>query len=301
MQSTHNPPWLSNPRIRRTESRDGLPVFQLSGDFGEARFSPQGAHLMDFKPAGQPPLLFLSKKTAMTPGKAIRGGVPVIFPWFGARGGHPESPMHGLVRTRMWEIAELDVPEQGPARLRLTFHSSAETMELWPHSFSLSVSFTLGERLSVRWETTNTGKVPLDFEQALHPYFRVADVRAASVLGLQDCEYLDKTDAMSMKTETAEAVHFTSETDRVYPGSRAALTLLDPAGASKISVEKTGSESSVVWNPWIKKAAALSDLDDEEWRDFVCIEQANAGRDSVRLPAGGTHTLEANYERKPVC
>jgi glucose-6-phosphate 1-epimerase len=300
MQTTPNSPWLSNPRIIRTESLDGLPIYQLAGSFGMARFSPQGAHLMDFTPAGQQPLLFLSKKTALIPGKAVRGGIPVIFPWFGARREHPESPMHGLVRTRMWEIEELDVPDQGAARVRMTFNSNAETLELWPHAFSLSVSLTLGPRLSVCWETVNTGDLPFEFEQALHPYFRVTDVSTASVRGLQGCEFIDKTDTMAVKTDTAEAVKFMGETDRVYLGTSAMLTLGDPAGASEIIVEKTGSANSVVWNPWVEKAAVLSDLEDDEWKDFVCVEQANAGRNFVRLPAGGIHTLEANYARRPV-
>lgn len=301
MKSTYTPSWLSNPRIRQEESAEGLPIFQLSGGFGVAQFSPQGAHLMDFTPAGQQPLLFLSRKTALTPGKAIRGGIPVIFPWFGARSGHPESPMHGLVRTRVWEIEQLEVPEEGPARMRMTFSSSPETLALWPHSFSLSVAFSLGADLSVCWQTRNTGELPFVFEQALHPYFPVADVRTASVHGLSGAEFIDKTDSMSLKADTGQSVFFSGETDRVYLDTHTALTLRDPACGSEISVTKAGSNSSVVWNPWIDKAAALSDLDNEDWKRFICVEQANAGRNSVSLPAGGVHTFEANYGRRPIC
>jgi glucose-6-phosphate 1-epimerase len=300
MQNSQPAAWLQNKRITRSESPEGLPVFHLQGDFGSARFSPQGAHLMEFTPAGQPPLLFLSMQSALTPGKAIRGGIPVIFPWFGARAGHAESPMHGLVRTRAWEIAELEVPEEGPAKILFRFESTAETLSLWPHAFALSLELTLGEDLAIRWETQNTGSEDFVFEQALHPYFPVADVGSASVHGLQNVEFIDKTDALRLKADPAEAVTFAGETDRLYLDTPGMLSLEDPASLSRIVFAKAGSLSSVVWNPWIAKAAALADLGDEEWREFVCVEQANANRNAVTLPAGEVHVFEARYMRQPI-
>jgi glucose-6-phosphate 1-epimerase len=272
----------------------------LQGDFGIARFSPQGAHLMHFTPAGQPPLLFLSSQTQLTPGKAVRGGVPVIFPWFGARDGHPESPMHGLVRTRIWEIVAVEVPEKGPGKVRMKFESSPETLALWPHDFALSIEFSFGETLSILWETRNTGEAPFEFEQALHPYFPVTDVQSAAVRGLRGVEFIDKTDGMRVKTDSMESVVFQRETDRVYLDTSATLSLEDPASGSKIVLEKGGSQSSVVWNPWINKAAAITDLGDDEWKKFVCVEQANAARNSVKLPAAAIHTFETRYVRVPL-
>jgi glucose-6-phosphate 1-epimerase len=291
--------WLENKHITFCESSGGLPVFQLEGEFGSARFSPQGAHLMEFTPSGQPPLLFLSKCTALTPGKAIRGGIPVIFPWFGPRQDHPESPMHGLVRTRLWNLTEMDVPAEGPAKVRLTFDSNAETLAIWPHAFALSLEFTFGEDLAIRWESRNTGSSDFVFEQALHPYFPVADVESASVHGLQGAEFVDKTDGMRLKTDQAEAVSFVGETDRLYLDTAAMLSLEDPASHSRIVFGKSGSLSSVVWNPWITKAAALPDLADEEWKEFVCVEQANAAHNAVTLRPGELHLFEARYIRQP--
>lgn len=292
--------WRSQERVTVSESPGGLPVIELEGDFGIARFSPQGAHLMHFAPAGQPPLLFLSGQTQLSTGKAIRGGVPVIFPWFGARDGHPESPMHGLVRTRTWEIEAVEVPEKGPGKVRMKFESSPETLALWPHDFALSIEFSLGESLSIHWETRNTGDAPFDFEQALHPYFPVADVRSAAVRGLQGGEFIDKTDGMRVKTDSMEPVVFQRETDRIYLDTSATLSLEDPASGSKIVLEKAGSLSSVVWNPWIDKASAIADLGDDEWENFLCVEQANAARNSLTLPAGAIHTFETRYIRMPL-
>ncbi|RFC42917.1 MAG: glucose-6-phosphate 1-epimerase [Verrucomicrobia bacterium] len=285
-----------SPRILETLSPEGLPLLSVSGDFGSARFSPQGAHLLNFTPKGQPPLLFLSSSTFLAPGKAIRGGVPVIFPWFGPRAGHPEAPMHGLVRTRLWQVDRVDVPEKGPATVRFSFLSSAETLALWPHSFALSLEFVLGAALEIHWEVQNTGNAPFQFEQALHPYFPIQDVHSASVSGLRGAHYLDKTDALRLKEDDAPCVSFTGEVDRLYLDTKAECVLSDPASGRTLVVSKTGSNSSVVWNPWSAKAAALPDLGDEDWRHFVCVEQVNAAENAVLLPPGASHFLTTKYD-----
>ena len=281
--------------VQHSLSDEGLPLFALSGAFGSARFSPQGAHLLEFTPQGGQPLLFLSKRTHLAPGKAIRGGVPVIFPWFGPRNGHPASPMHGLVRTRLWNIDALSVPENGPASVRFSIHSNEETQKLWPHAFALSLEFILGSALDIRWEVKNTGPAPFTFEQALHPYFPVRDVHSASVSGLRNAEYIDKTDAFHRKLDSAEAVTFAAETDRLYLHTSTDCVLHDPAAGRKLTISKTGSSSSVVWNPWITKAAALEDLGDDEWPHFTCVEQVNAADNALTLPAGASHFLTARY------
>ncbi len=295
MEKNNPTPALETNRIIRTQTPDGLVVFELNGEFGSAKFSPQGAHLMEFTPAGGKPLLFLSKQTALTRGKAIRGGIPVIFPWFGARAGHPESPMHGLVRTRVWEVASLEVPENRAAKIRMTFESNPETLSIWPYAFRLALDFTLGRNLVIRWETHNMDQSPFLFEQALHPYFPVSDVRSAGVEGLKGIRFIDKTDGLRLREDVADAVLFTAETDRLYLDTDSKLFLNDPGSFSRLGIDKVGSRSSVVWNPWIAKAASLPDLGDEEWREFVCVEQANAANNAVTLAPGEVHTLEVGY------
>ncbi len=287
--------WNTPPHSTLSTSPDGLPLLRTSGNFGAATFSPQGAHLVEFTPAGQSPRLFVSRNSLFTPGKAIRGGIPVIFPWFGPREGHPESPMHGLVRTRPWNIESVDVPEQGPAVVRFSFEACEETLSLWPHPFALALEFRLSDRLEIDWTVSNTGPDPFHFEQALHPYFPVGDVHSASVQGLRGAEYLDKTDGLKLKTDSTESIAFRGETDRLYLDTAADCILDAPALGRRLKVEKTGSESSVVWNPWIAKAAALPDMADEEWRDFVCVEQVNASRNAVALASGASHFFSVSY------
>ncbi|MEI6871419.1 MAG: D-hexose-6-phosphate mutarotase [Verrucomicrobiota bacterium] len=287
--------WQLPPHSMLSQSEEGLPLVVLNGDFGAAKFAVQGAHLIEFTPKGQSPLLFVSSKSHYALGKAIRGGIPVIFPWFGPREGHPEAPMHGLVRTRPWSVDAVSVPEVGPAQVRFSLNSSAETLVIWPYPFRLELEFTLGPALEIRWTVENTGAEAFSFEQALHPYFPVQDVNRARVLGLENAAYIDKTDHMERKIDSAPAVTFQSETDRLYLDTSARCVLQDPAANREITFEKEGSLSSVVWNPWIAKAAALADMDGEDWRRFVCVEQVNAARNAIELPAGDSHVLAVRY------
>jgi D-hexose-6-phosphate mutarotase len=295
--------WNKPGSIETHTNQAGLEFLKLTGSFGSAEFCTQGAHLMHFTPTGGTPMLFVSAKTLLSPGKAIRGGIPVIFPWFGPRAGHPESPMHGLVRTRPWQVTEVTVPGTSgpeshglaPAVVRFECRSDADTLALWPHEFRLELVFELGAALHITWRVHNTGSAPFDFEQALHPYFPVRDVHSASVSGLQNAAYIDKTDQMTIKTQTESVVRFSAETDRLFLDTAAELTLDDPASNRRLRIHKTGSNSSVVWNPWIAKAAALADLGDEEWRGFVCVEQVNAAKNSIQLPPAKSYTMTTSF------
>ena len=287
--------WQSLPKITTISSEEGLPLILLKGDFGSAKFAIQGAHLIEFTPKDQPPLLFVSRKSHFAPGKAVRGGIPVIFPWFGPREGYPEAPMHGLVRTRLWTIDSITVPDVGAAKVCFSFVSDAETQSVWPYAFRLKLEFTLGAALEIRWTVENTGHEAFSFEQALHPYFPVEDVGQARVSGLQGASYIDKSDHLQRKVDSTSAVTFAAETDRLYLDTDATCVLEDPAAGREIIFEKQGSLSSVVWNPWIAKAAALPDLDDADWQRFVCVEQVNAAQNAVRLLPSATHIFAVRY------
>jgi len=292
--STQNQ-WSKPGIIDFETSADGLEIFRIHTGSITARFAIQGAHLIDFTNNENIPLLFISRQSLFAPGKAIRGGIPVIFPWFGPREGHPESPMHGLVRTRPWQISEITIHPDGTAKVGFSFNDSPETLALWPHAFELKLEFTLGRELEVRWEVRNSGQNAFRFEQALHPYFPVQDVLRANVQGLAGATYIDKTDSLKLKEEGADAIVFSGETDRLYLDTTSTCILEDQAAGRRLTISKTGAGSSVVWNPWITKAAALSDMADDEWKEFVCVEQANANRNAIELKSGETHVFSARY------
>lgn len=284
---------LEIPNVTFHDTPAGLVRIAIATPLANAEVYLQGAHIARYQPAGAAPVLFLSEKTHLAPGKAIRGGVPIIFPWFGARAGHPESPAHGFARTMEWELESLTSRNEGEIHIVLRLTSNDITLALWPHEFTLRHRITIGAQLHMALEVENRGTVPFTFEEALHTYLTVGDVRSASVTGLENTAYLDKVDAGQRKREGTAPIRFTGETDRVYLGTTTACIVEDPALARRILVEKTGSATTVVWNPWIAKARSMSDFGDDEWPAMLCIETTNAAENLITLPPNSTHTMTA--------
>lgn len=271
----------------------GLVRISIATPLATAEVYLQGAHIARYQPADAAPVLFLSEKTHLTPGKAIRGGVPIIFPWFGARAGHPESPAHGFARTMEWELESLVRYDNGDIHLVLRLSSNAATLAQWPHEFTIRHRITIGAKLHMALEVENRSDAPFTFEEALHTYLFVGDVRSASVTGLENTSFLDKVDSGQRKQEGTEPIRFAGETDRVYLDTTTTCIVEDPTLARRIAVEKSGSATTVVWNPWIAKAKAMADFGDDEWPAMLCIETTNADTNRITLPPSSTHTMTA--------
>ena len=271
----------------------GLVRLRVSTRLCNAEVWLHGAHVTHFQRAGEEPLLFLSAASHFAHGKPIRGGVPVIFPWFGPRAGRSDSPAHGFARTLPWDVEALASDERGNVSLTLRLDSSDATRAHWPHEFILRHRIAFGAKLDMEMEVENSSAAPVEFEEALHTYLSVSDVRNVSVTGLENTAYLDKVDALQRKMEAAEPIRITGETDRIYLNTRTTCVLDDPGLSRRIVVEKSGSDATVVWNPWIAKAKAMSDFGDEEWPAMLCIESANTGESAITLSPGATHTMRA--------
>jgi len=269
----------------------GLMRAAVGGPLAEGHVYLHGAHVTHYRPAGQRPLLFLSERSQFAPGKAIRGGVPVIFPWFGARAGHPEAPDHGFARTREWALESVDPGSDGSVAVTLSLEADDVTRSTWPHEFKVRHRVVFGARLEMTLEVENRSGHPLDFEEALHTYLLVGDVGQASIAGLGGGGYIDKTDDMRRKTLAAGPLRLNGTTDRVFLNTRETCTVADPVLARRIVVEKAGSTSTVVWNPWHEKASTMADLGDDQWRSMLCVETANAADNAVHLAGGKRHTM----------
>lgn len=258
-----------------------------------------GAHITSWQPAGERPVLFLSERSAFAPGKPIRGGVPVIFPWFGAPETSPVhppsgSPMHGFARTTDWTVTFAALAGDD-LHLNLALAPDERTRELGFGSFQLAYEIVFGRELRLRLSVLNTGAEPFLFEEALHTYFAVGDARKATLTGLAATDFLDKTEGFARKSQTDPVLAFDRETDRPYLNTAAATELHDPAQSRTITVSKSGSQTTVVWNPWAERAAQLPDLQPDAWQDFVCIETANAAENVVQLHPQEAHTMEARF------
>jgi D-hexose-6-phosphate mutarotase len=177
--------------------------------------------------------------------------------------------------------------------IRLSLASNAAARALGAPAFALAFEVRLGDALSMALTVLNTGQAPLPFEEALHSYFAVSDVRRVGVSGLAGATFIDKTAAMARKTQDGAAISIGAETDRLYLDTPATVTLTDPGFGRRITVSKTGSLASVVWNPWIAKSRAMPDFGDDEWPGMICIETANAADHAITLRPGATHTMTA--------
>ena len=271
----------------------GLTRLDVHSPLATAEIFLHGGHVARFQPAGSAPVLFMSAASHFAPGKPIRGGVPICFPWFGPRAGHPEAPMHGFARTMTWRLESLAQSADGVVKVVLALAADDATRAHWPHEFVLRHRIAIGPELRLTLEVENTSTAPFTFEEALHTYFAIADVREATATGLEGASYLDKTDGFKTKTVGAEPLRFTGETDRLFPNHEGTCVIADRPTARRIVIEKSGSATTVVWNPWIAKAAAMADFGDDEWPRMLCIETVNAGADAVTLAPGARHATTA--------
>ncbi|HTW95817.1 MAG TPA: D-hexose-6-phosphate mutarotase [Tepidisphaeraceae bacterium] len=275
------------------QGEGGLSRVQITSAAAEAEIYLHGAHVTRWRPAGGKQVLFMSKSSMFQPAKPIRGGVPLIFPWFGPRQGHPESSAHGFARVHEWDVTEVKKQSDGAIQLTLAFSSSDATRPLWPGEFTLRYIVSVGKTLELTLEVKNTGEAAMQFEEALHTYFSVADVRQASVTGLGGVTYIDKVDQFARKKQDDQPIKITSETDRVYLNTQSACTITDSMLGRRITIEKEGSNATVVWNPWIAKAKAMPDFGDDEWTEMICVETCNCADNSVTVDPGAVHRMKA--------
>jgi glucose-6-phosphate 1-epimerase len=252
----------------------------------------QGAHLAEWQPAGEDPVLFLSAKSLYTQGKAIRGGVPVIFPWFGDRHDGQPGPAHGFARSEVWEFAFAAVVGDDIV-LTLTLSPSDKSRSLGFDRFRVAYQLTIGSTLKMQLTVANEGETPFVFEEALHTYFAVADASKSSLTGLNNIEYIDKRDNGALKLQTEDPLVLTAPTDRVYFDSGEACVLHDIGGQRDITVAKTNSGSTIVWNPWVELTAKLADMEPDGWQTMFCVETGNTGPAAITLGPGEAHILQA--------
>jgi glucose-6-phosphate 1-epimerase len=269
----------------------GLSKVLVTAPEAEGEIYLHGAHITSWKPAGRGEVFFLSSKSLWKDGTAIRGGVPICFPWFGNKAGDVQAPAHGFVRTKEWQLESTANGEDGTTVSMFT--GSDEDTKRWvPDQFHLAFRVTFGHDLKVELVVTNTGNQPLRFEEALHAYHRVGNIQNARVKGLQGVTYIDKTDSYKRKPQDGD-IAVVSETDRVYLDTTSAIELDDPALRRHTHVEKENSRTTVIWNPWVEKAHAMADFGDDEWTQMICIETSNVGDFAVDLPPGGQHAMKA--------
>ena len=271
----------------------------LSASGGMGEIYAHGAHLTSWVPAGEAPVIWTSALARFEPGVAIRGGVPIILPWFGAGRDGAMAPAHGFARTRPWQLVRQGhVGTDALIEFELVCASDVEGQ--FPHAFTARYEVQLGSELHLTLTVDNTGDEEFAFEEALHTYFHVGDVRRIHVEGLEGVSYLDQADpaGLVVKQQSGDLT-FNAETDRIYHSS-AQLRVVDPVLGRVLVIDKEHSASTVVWNPWIDKAARMSDFGDEEWPSMVCVEGGNLRESAVALAPGHSHRMHYAVRVQPI-
>lgn len=276
--------------------KGGLTKINVTTGRSTAEIYLHGAHIAHFQKNGEPPLLFMSRKSYFAPGKAIRGGVPIIFPWFGQREG---AGLHGFARVNEWELAGTSAAPDGSVKLIFKLPENICAKNDWPAT-NVNFVVTVADKLTMELTVANPLEENFMFEDCLHTYFEVGDISRISIAGLKGTSYLDKTDSFACKLESNDAFKISLETDRVFLNASGTVEIHDEQLRRKILVEKTGSNSTVVWNPWIAKAKAMPDFDDGEYKQMVCIESGNVAENKITLAPGASATLKVVLSSQPI-
>mgnify|MGYP001262149484 CR=1 FL=1 len=267
------------------KGRGDLPKVDVQTRWSRAEIYLQGAHVTQFQRTEDAPVLFMSSLSPFAPGKAIRGGVPICYPWFGPREG---DVAHGFARIVDWHWIQTRVTEDG-AELKFVLPEIAAKAS-WP-KFATEYIVTIGDALSLELRTTNLSETNLELEDCLHTYLAVREVKEITVRGLESTEYLDKTDGGKCKREGESPIRVQKETNRVYFDTTQTIEVTDPGNGRVLRVEKSGSRSTVLWNPWTTQK--LPDMPGEEHSGMICVESGNVGPNKRTVKPGEIVSLKA--------
>lgn len=273
-------------RVTFLDGQNELPMVEITTAWSAAEVYLHGAHVTRFRKNDEPDLLFMSQCSRFQEGQPIRGGVPLIFPWFGMREGLGQ---HGFARLKEWELKEVVPVSDGSVSLCFRLPDCAEAASFPP--FTAEYVVTVSDKLRLELMVTNRSDETLPFEECLHTYFEVSDATAITIKGLQGADYLDSVENFARKKETGSAIRISSEVDRCYLNTTSTVEIIDPRFGRTVMIEKENSRSTVVWNPWIQKAQRMMDFGNDEYQRMVCVESGNVGEDQVTLPPGGSSKL----------
>ena len=273
----------------------GFPMIKVDNEYAKATISVYAGQVLSFQPVGQAEdLMFLSGKAYHQEGKAIKGGAPICWPWFGPDPEDKGRASHGFVRNRMWQMREVVSTQDGSTKITLGLKDTEDTRAIWDYAFDFTIAITVGKSLDLELITRNTGDKPFTITQALHTYFKVGDISKVTVLGLDGNRYIDKVDGGKSKTQSGD-ITFTGECDRIYLNVQPELKIDDAALARQITIKAHNSKTAIVWNPAADISANMADLADDGYKNFVCVETANAATEIVEVDAGSEYKLAANY------
>jgi len=287
--------YSNHSEIQFRKLTEEVVVLDVENAHATASISLYGGQVLTWRPKCQvEPVLWLSEAAHFTSGKAIRGGVPICWPWFGANSINSKLPAHGYARISPWVLQSIRSLDSGATEITLTMVATDLSRQHDGCNLQLSICITVGDTLGLALTTNNDGNQSVVLSEGLHTYFKVGDIGSIQVLGLEESECVDLLRANLRCTENGP-IRFNEEFGRIYVNNTATCVIEDTLLGRRIHVQKTGSSTTAVWNPWAVTAGKMDDLGPEAWRNMVCVESANALENQVTILSGGTHTLTAIY------
>lgn len=283
-------------QLKFVEGKGSLPFIEISNSMAKALISIYGGQVLSFQPiTAANDLMFLSEKAYYQEGKAIKGGIPLCWPWFGADPEGLGRSSHGFARNSFWTVIGTEVTPAKETKVKFRLLDTPETRKIWSQAFNLTLEITVGNTLTLELITKNTGDKAFAITQAFHTYFQVGDINKVKVLGLEDTKYLDKVANFQAKQQQG-TVTIAEEVDRIYTDVTKELVIDDPSLGRKLVINSEGSKTAVVWNPWIDICAKSADLEDRDYQRFICVETANAAKDVVEIAPNSEYRLQVNYK-----
>ena len=278
---------------------NGMTFMEVNTDQATASLSLMGGQVLTWHPKFQvQPVFWLSKLAHYLPGKAIRGGAPVCWPWFGSHSIDNGLPGHGYARLVPWKVISTSMDAAGVVDIELKLEESNEEVSLrpifWPKSVSLTAKFRIGEQLEISLTTKNLTNNIITLTEGLHTYFNISDIRNIKISGLEDSLYVDLTDNNELHNQTGPIL-FNQEVGRIFLDCKKTTVIEDTAYSREIFILGSGSKSIAVWNPWFEKASKISDIGSYGYLHMVCVETANALRNKVDIKTNESHTISARY------
>ncbi len=271
------------------QDKEGAAYVLVNHSKASASFSLFGGHLLHFRPQGEQDLVWLSSLAVLDGSKAIRGGAPICWPWFGpaAKELGEGLPSHGFARTSQWQVSDA-LEQDGQVQLILTLSSNEQTLALWPHQFELTLIATISDSLKLELITKNTDKTAFRYAGALHTYLNISQPDQVSLTGL-GTSYVDDLDNKTIKTSGGQLI-VDNAIDSVYIEPEQTVVLSDKGVDHQIKVSNQGNDSVVVWTPWIEGAKSMTDMQDDGYKTMFCVESAITGS-GVEIAPGDSHSL----------
>jgi len=277
--------------IKFYSGESNLPFVEITNQQASCIVSLYGAHVLHFVPKGEKDLLWNSTKSIYKIGNAIRGGIPLCFPWFGSHESDKTKAQHGFARLSMWQVESCICISDNKTQITLSLIQSEETLSIWPFHFSAKAIITVSQELSVSLQVLNTGNIAFTYTDALHSYLNISNINNIQIEGLHYARYFDGFDRTKTIVDTEKYLYIKKEENRRYVETSSDCLIHDKEFNRKLRVAKKGSQTTIVWNPWSETSKVMTDMDGNDYQTMICIEAANYYSDLISLEPKQTHIL----------